>query len=106
MNVTEQHIEISPNSFKKGVWAIFPMLLGTAPFGIIFGAFALDMGIGIEGEEGIRILFFDDYNICICKCNRDIGSFNIIFSIRDIRIQYRNFFQSINCLIKVQIAIN
>ena len=58
MNITEQHLEISPNSIKKGLWAIFPMLLGTAPFGIVFGAFALDMGLGIEGAQGLSLFVF------------------------------------------------
>ena len=34
------------------------MLLGTAPFGIIFGAFAMDMGLGIEGGQGMSLFIF------------------------------------------------
>ena len=44
MDNSKQFRETSPDSFGAGIRAIFPMLLGTAPFGIVFGAFALDMG--------------------------------------------------------------
>ena len=34
------------------------MLLGTAPFGIVFGAFALDMGLGIDGGQSMSLMVF------------------------------------------------
>ena len=40
--------KISPDTIKKGIVDIFPMLLGTAPFGIVFGAFALEMELGVS----------------------------------------------------------
>ena len=50
--------QTSPHNFIDGVVDIFPMLLGTAPFGIIFGAYALEMGIGIGGGQGFSLFVF------------------------------------------------
>ena len=58
MNKLEQSVETSPNSIKTGIIAMFPMLLGTSPFGVIFGAFAMDMGLGIEGGQGLSLFVF------------------------------------------------
>ncbi|SVC92594.1 uncharacterized protein METZ01_LOCUS345448, partial [marine metagenome] len=58
MDISKQSIETSPDSVSAGIRAISPMLLGTAPFGIVFGAFALDMGLGIEGGQAMSLLVF------------------------------------------------
>ena len=34
------------------------MLIGTAPFGVIFGAFAIDMGLGPEGGQSLSLFVF------------------------------------------------
>ena len=36
----------SPDSIRSGVIAILPMLVGTAPFGVVFGALAMEVGLG------------------------------------------------------------
>ena len=56
MDISKQSIETSPDSVSAGIRAISPMLLGTAPFGIVFGAFALDTGLGIEGGQAMSLL--------------------------------------------------
>ena len=48
----------SPDTIKKGIVDIFPMLLGTAPFGIVFGAFALEMELGVSGGQGLSAFVF------------------------------------------------
>ena len=48
----------SPNSIKAGIWAILPMLLGTAPFGVVFGVFALDIGFGFIGAQSLSSFVF------------------------------------------------
>ena len=35
-----------------------PMLLGTAPFGLVFGIFALEMNLGISGGQGLSAIVF------------------------------------------------
>ena len=49
---------LSPDSFRKGARDILPMLLGTAPFGLVFGAFALEMELGILGGQGLSAIVF------------------------------------------------
>ena len=49
---------LSPGSFWKGAIDIVPMLLGTAPFGFVFGAFVLEMEIGILGGQGLSAFVF------------------------------------------------
>ncbi len=51
-------IPTSPASSLAGAIAIIPMLLGTAPFGIIFGAFAVEMGLGLQGGQGMSLFVF------------------------------------------------
>ena len=34
------------------------MLLGTAPFGVVFGAFALEMKLGVLGGQGLSAIVF------------------------------------------------
>jgi 4-azaleucine resistance transporter AzlC len=58
MNKNQKIVSISPNSFKAGVFDIMPMLLGTAPFGLIFGAFAIEMNMGLYGGQGLSIFVF------------------------------------------------
>ena len=48
----------SPNSLTKGVIDIIPMLIGTAPFGFIFGVFAVEMGLGFSGGQGFSLFVF------------------------------------------------
>jgi 4-azaleucine resistance transporter AzlC len=49
---------ISPESFRKGAIDMLPMLLGTAPFGLVFGAFAYEMELGILGGQGLSSIVF------------------------------------------------
>ena len=49
---------LSPNIFRKGTRDILPMVLGTAPFGLVFGAFALEMELGILGGQGLSEIVF------------------------------------------------
>mgnify|MGYP001160025360 FL=1 len=48
----------SPDSFRSGVIAILPMLVGTAPFGIVFGALAVEVGLGAWGGQGMSLFVF------------------------------------------------
>ena len=48
----------SPNSTKSGVWAVMPLLIGTAPFGLIFGVFALNAGFGSIGAQSLSVFVF------------------------------------------------
>ena len=50
--------KISPDSVKSGMIAIIPMLIGTAPFGVIFGAFGYEMGLGMLGTQGLSLCVF------------------------------------------------
>ena len=58
MNNTQNSSNISPDRAVSGVIDILPMLLGTAPFGVIFGAYALEMNLGFEGTQGFSIFIF------------------------------------------------
>ena len=49
---------VSPNSIKKGIFHILPMLFGTAPFGLIYGAYALEMDLGVLGAQGLSTFVF------------------------------------------------
>ncbi|PPR77967.1 MAG: Inner membrane protein YgaZ [Alphaproteobacteria bacterium MarineAlpha3_Bin5] len=48
----------SPDTSIAGAVAIIPMLLGTAPFGVIFGAFAVEMGLGHQGGQSMSLFVF------------------------------------------------
>ena len=48
----------SPDSIKSGFWAVIPLLIGTAPFGLIFGVFALDVGFGSIGAQSLSMFVF------------------------------------------------
>ena len=58
MENLKQPSEISPDTIWAGMIDMFPMLLGTAPFGIVFGAFALEMGLSPEGAQGLSLFVF------------------------------------------------
>lgn len=48
----------SPDSSLAGIRAIIPMLIGTAPSGIIFGAFSINAGLGLGGGQGLSLFVF------------------------------------------------
>jgi len=58
MNQSVYTKNISPKTIRKGVIDIFPMLLGTAPFGVVFGAFALEMELSVLGGQGLSAFVF------------------------------------------------
>ena len=51
-------MKTSPETAMQGVADIIPLLLGTAPFGLIFGVFAMEMGLGEAGGQGISLFVF------------------------------------------------
>ena len=51
-------METSPDSAKAGIRDIFPMLLGTAPFGLIFGSLVSETGLGVIGGQSFSIFVF------------------------------------------------
>jgi len=51
-------MDTSPDSVKAGIRDIFPMLLGTAPFGLIFGSLVLETGLGTIGGQSFSIFVF------------------------------------------------
>ena len=58
MNKVISPENLSPESFRRGAVDILPMLLGTAPFGVAFGAFAYEMELGILGGQGLSAIVF------------------------------------------------
>ena len=48
----------SPNSFEAGVCAIAPLLIGTAPFGIIFGTFSINGGLSFLESQSMSVFVF------------------------------------------------
>ena len=51
-------MKTSPDSAKAGIRDIFPMLLGTAPFGLIFGSLASETGLGTIGGQSFSVFVF------------------------------------------------
>jgi 4-azaleucine resistance transporter AzlC len=52
-------IQISPaRQFWRGVRAILPILLGVVPFGVIYGALALQSGISVPAGQSMSFIVF------------------------------------------------
>ncbi len=45
-------------SFRAGVASLLPIVLGVVPFGLVAGAAAVEIGIGVEGAVGFSTIVF------------------------------------------------